>query len=56
MVTIDDPLHFVDNHFMQSESWHWEGLNMHGGATALHDIVRRGLRDRDERMARHDLS
>ena len=27
-----------------------------GGASSLHDIIRRGLRDRDERLARHDFT
>lgn len=56
ITALDGLIHFVDNHFTKANPMMWEHLDLHGGAVCLHDIVRRGLRDRDERMARHDLS
>jgi hypothetical protein len=53
---IDDLLHFVDNHFTKAGRTLYEHLDILGGASSIHDIVRRGLRDRDERFARFDLS
>ena len=53
---IDDLIHFVDHHVTKSDPVMWEHLDLLGGADALHDIVRRGLRDREERLALHDLS
>jgi hypothetical protein len=48
---IDDLMHFVDHHFTKANPVMWEHLDMLGGAAALHDIVRRGLRDRDAQLA-----
>jgi hypothetical protein len=56
ITALDALIHFVDSHFTKAPPMMWEHLDMRGGAVALHDIVRRGLRDRDERMARYDLS
>lgn len=56
ITALDALIHFVDNHFTKATPMMWEHLEMRGGAVALHEIVRRGLRDREERMARHDLS
>ena len=53
---IDDLMHFVDRHFTKSNAVMWEHLDLLGGAAALHDIVRRGLRDRQERLARQDMN
>jgi AbiU2 len=53
---IDELLHFVDNHFTKSGPMLWEHLDVMGGASSLHDIIRRGLRDRDERLARDDFT
>ena len=46
----------MDNHFTKSGPMLWEHLDVMGGASSLHDIIRRGLRDRDERLARHDFT
>jgi hypothetical protein len=56
ITALDALIHFVDNHFTKATPMMWEHIDIRGGAIALHDIVRRGLRDRDERMARYDLS
>ena len=53
---IDDLMHFVDHHFTKADPVMWEHLDLLGGAVALHDIVRRGLRDREERLARRQLN
>lgn len=53
---IDELMHFVDHHFTKSGEISWQHLDALGGASSLHDIIRRGLRDRDERMARFDFS
>ena len=55
IIVLDELLQLLDNHFTKSGPMAWEHLDMLGGASSLHDIIRRGLRDRDERMARNDF-
>jgi hypothetical protein len=50
--TIDDLLHFVDNHYTGSGPTVYEHLDMLGGAASVVDIVERGLRHRDNQFGR----
>ncbi len=47
---IDELLHFVEHHSLNTEPTFYDHLDILGGSTAVLDIVERGLRDRDRQF------